>query len=74
VMTEMFHKQQLRNLKTTCARCEAIRENLSNAYCNICKAAYMREYRPRRAQKLLALRYENERLSQELHSLKEGLA
>lgn len=68
-----FHAKHSRNTHraahTPCP-CGAPRENPKQGRCKSCHARYMREYRKRHPDRLLALRYENERLKQELEARK----
>lgn len=65
----MFHNEHLRKSQraqhSPCP-CGALKENARDSYCRRCRAHYMREYRGKAPGRMLAMRYELERLRQEL--------
>lgn len=68
---EMLNGKLLRKIpQAQCARCGGERQAEADRYCKRCRADYMREWRARQPSTLLALRYENERLKQELAALR----
>lgn len=67
----MLHVKHLRKTsQAPCARCGGERQAEVDRYCKRCRADYMRVWRARQPSTLLALRYENERLKQELAALR----